>query len=190
MLSRGWGSRLNYCKVQQCHLAHKQPHNKCPLWDKLVLGRMCLYTVIKFKYNSHAFTSCCVFDITLERHALWNVINWVIFPFIFLQNLVYRPEDTAQVSHDGHKSSTPKTNRKGEGDKEKGKAAATSKSSSRVATVMHHYSTITRNNKAPLNEYAFLFQNMRQLYWISNNNWGFKRSHSVCSAHGTVGFLI
>ncbi|XP_041814551.1 androglobin isoform X2 [Chelmon rostratus] len=37
-------------------------------------------------------------------------------------------------SHDGHKSDAPKANRKGEGDREKGKPAATSKSGSRQET--------------------------------------------------------
>ncbi|XP_026196445.1 androglobin [Anabas testudineus] len=50
---------------------------------------------------------------------------------------VYKPEDlkrsftTDTPSHDGHKSGTPKTNRKGEGDKEKGKPAASTKSGPR-----------------------------------------------------------
>ncbi|XP_039980396.1 androglobin isoform X2 [Xiphias gladius] len=53
---------------------------------------------------------------------------------------VYKLEDlkrssTADTpSHHGHKSDTPKTNRKGEGDKEKGKPAAMSKSGSRQET--------------------------------------------------------
>ncbi|XP_038583723.1 androglobin [Micropterus salmoides] len=52
---------------------------------------------------------------------------------------VYRPEDLKRSStdtliHGGHKSDTPKANRKGEGDKEKGKPAAVSKSGSRQET--------------------------------------------------------
>lgn len=49
-------------------------------------------------------------------------------------------------SNDGHKSDTPKASRKGEGDKEKGKPAASSKSGSRLGTVIHHHSTVTDNN--------------------------------------------
>ncbi|XP_018528148.1 androglobin isoform X1 [Lates calcarifer] len=53
---------------------------------------------------------------------------------------VYKPEDfrcssiTDTLSRDGQKSDTPKTNRKGEGDKEKGKPAVMSKSGSRQGT--------------------------------------------------------
>ncbi|KAM7367866.1 hypothetical protein PAMP_014135 [Pampus punctatissimus] len=51
---------------------------------------------------------------------------------------VYKLEDVKRSSttpsNDGHKSDTPKANRKGEGDKEKGKPAASSKSSSRLGT--------------------------------------------------------
>ncbi|XP_044233309.1 androglobin isoform X2 [Thunnus albacares] len=51
---------------------------------------------------------------------------------------VYKPEDlkcsSTTPSNDGHKSDTPKANRKGESDKEKWKPAASSKSGSRLGT--------------------------------------------------------
>ncbi|XP_023262820.1 androglobin [Seriola lalandi dorsalis] len=60
----------------------------------------------------------------LEKHEM-RVCN--------LENLK-RSSTTDTPSHDGHNSDTPKTNRKGEGDKEKGKPAAMSKSGSRQET--------------------------------------------------------
>lgn len=47
---------------------------------------------------------------------------------------------------DGQKSDTPKANRKGDSDKEKGKPAASSKSGSRLGTVIHYRSTVTHKN--------------------------------------------
>lgn len=72
------------------------------------------------------------------------MIEKVYLPDLSLQNIVYKPEDlkhssiTDTLSHHGQKSGTPKTNRKGEGDKEKGKPAASSKSGCRQETVIHH----------------------------------------------------
>lgn len=77
----------------------------------------------------------------------------VNLPNLCLQNIVYKLEElkcasTADtLSHDGHKSDTPKAIRKGKGDKEKGKTAAISKSGSRQETVILHHSTVTDNNK-------------------------------------------
>lgn len=74
-----------------------------------------------------------------------------------LQNVVYRPEDLKRSStdtliHGGHKSDTPKANRKGEGDKEKGKPAAVSKSGSRQETV-----TTTTEHHNPVNNIMFIY---------------------------------
>ena len=67
-----------------------------------------------------------------------------------MHNVVYKPEDlkcsSTTPSNDGHKSDTPKANRKGESDKEKWKPAASSKSGSRLGAVIHHHRTVTDNN--------------------------------------------
>lgn len=125
-----------------------------------------------------------------------------------LQNIVYKPEDlkrsptTDTLSHDGHKSGTPKTNRKGEGDKERGKPAASSKSGSRQETVIHHCSGMTATMKQlQIRHYMYCIysylvawgNDITVLHKSTNRQYQLKTMHCFCiylSTHFSTVFYV
>lgn len=117
------------------------------------------------------------------------MLQKVTLPNLCLQNIVYKPEDlkrsftTDTLSHDGHKSGTPKTNRKGEGDKEKGKPAASTKSGPRQEMVVHRYSTMTQNNKTALNLALYVLiwlHDVAVLHTLTHRQHQLKTMHCIC----------